>query len=255
MRKQRESSRSSARKKRERPDSISSVGRRERRHGSVIKNTSDADQVGSSGVFMKDTTKNQYVLNSFPRSGNTFLRYLLEWFGHDVELKKKHDNPIEFENVKIIKSHTYQPKIQNIIFILRHPDDSIHSNVSRAGGFGSNAGANLHEKQVKDCIELFEGILNSKKNVYTILYDDLVNDTEKILLGVFDHIGVKPVVEITAAEIEKVREKSQRFYTTKFAGKKGSQKEEFLKHLRSNEKYPYLMKLYEQCLKLHKSKE
>jgi len=78
MRKQRESSRTSARKRQvgftvkepfvdntpiekieRKPDLFSSVGRRERRPWGVIKNTSDAEQVGSSVIFIEKLHKNK----------------------------------------------------------------------------------------------------------------------------------------------------------------------------------------------------
>ena len=89
MRKQRESSRTSARKRQvgftvkepfvdntpiekieRKPDLISSVGRRERRPRGVIKNTSDAEQVGSSDYLMniqnRHSNQTIYILGNGP---------------------------------------------------------------------------------------------------------------------------------------------------------------------------------------------
>ncbi len=81
-----------------------------------------------------DVDSEKIYLCSFPRSGNSWLRYCMETYGgeptHSVYAKPKHDDSVTMgyqPNSRIIKSHEPVSQYHNVIFLYRHPFDTLLS--------------------------------------------------------------------------------------------------------------------------------
>lgn len=221
-----------------RPDSISLVGA-ERGVRGVLSKTHVTRIESSHCRYTEEdfALKENHLLLSFPRSGSTFLRYMMEWFGRGVEVNEKpnsHDEVVNLESCFIHKGHFVKDLdgYGKIIFLIRDPFECLYSNVARSTYF-TQVESMLHSvnkpqlevyqrmmEQVEKSLTNYKCVMDRKDDVLVLSYEDLISDPMSHIRRVFDFVGETPVKEITKQEVDRITEKSHQFYHTKYAGQK-----------------------------------
>lgn len=191
----------------------------------------------------KIALKQNYLLLSFPRSGSTYLRYMLEWFGRGHEVNGKPDilnEVVDLESCLIHKAHYVQglERYEKVLFLHRDPFECLYSNIARSNYLpetrflrNKRRKPSLHIykellDQVNRSIRNYECVLSREpSSVLVMTFDNLLYHPMENLLRVFDFVGEEPVKEITEAEVRRITEKSHNFYHTKYAGAKNERRE------------------------------
>lgn len=185
-----------------------------------------------SDIFADDDWKRVY-LATFPRSGNHWMRYLIEEATHIATSSVYADNPThlktlfpwgaystnhgydgtcrypEKEDFVVIKTHyplSLHPFLNPIKFIriVRHPIDSFYSYiVYNNGGIPQ---LQIKDEDVKIFINYwrkFQTYWNNEANVFTIRYEDLLLSPKEVLKETLDQIGY----QVSEEDIERAIDK------------------------------------------------
>jgi hypothetical protein len=145
---------------------------------------------------------------SFPRSGNHFVRYIVEFLtgkatvgaagfttvpGQDTPICLR-KGPECLKHVKLddriaVKSHfvdSIPENVSGLVLLVRHPIESILShryhNISRSGGFSNNFSENIINTLKQDSKNFTENLdyyEKFKKDKSIVLYEDLIGDNYK----------------------------------------------------------------------------
>ena len=186
--------------------------------------------INSNHIIARDLWENRIYLASFPRSGNHWIRYLIEeathivtssvYYGEQDAYIEEHCRNHEVKempwggycyedgyrrfcrlpsvgNSFVVKTHF--PIIERQKFdlldykltirIVRHPIDTIYSNYSTGN---SAAKFFIPKKILLDLIQSWRGFnefWNNQKNVYTVRYEDLMENPGDCLLQILKKIG------------------------------------------------------------------
>lgn len=169
--------------------------------------------------------ENSLMIASYPRSGNTWLRYLLasafyfigsgkleklehyQMYKYIPTLMQKDNKTLEAYNINgyhLVKTHSnYLPVYKSAILLYRNPVDAIISNIIfdklEMGKNVKNININFMFK-IKQYIDFHESWLkfiyaNNKKNIL-INYDSLLHDTPFIISKVLDYLNINTPIPI-----------------------------------------------------------
>jgi len=157
-----------------------------------------------------------YIINSYPRSGNHWVRYIVEWFSgqmtlgdkegeHPKDIKNKMDTPI-YKRAKILhmdinkppiakKRHfinTWDNKDAKLLLLLRDYKECIPRHLEIGNKYNLNIDNIAVKNQINnyfDIITIYDNWESNKKHVF---YEDLIycspkfDTTLKELLNFFD---------------------------------------------------------------------
>jgi Sulfotransferase domain len=185
----------------------------------------------SSEIIADDPWGNKVYLATYPRSGNHWTRYMIEestnlvtssvyrepnhntiapWGGYCLPTGYFNNCtvPKEYQPI-VIKTHypffglpsefDLQPSIITIR-VIRHPVDSFYSHHLRS--INSKPGSKIPEKTLKHFISrwtLFQEYWDSQPNVFTIRYEDMLNDPDTYFRQILQAIGY----EVDEIDIER----------------------------------------------------
>lgn len=152
----------------------------------------------------------QFFLSSFPRSGNTWVRFLIANVYNNI---RKGFDEIDFYNIheiipeyrkeekpffndfpKVFKiHHEYKPLFKNTILLLRNPFDILTSYLdlltNQRGLSISLAETAMHEKYgIKAIVEHTDSYIKNCENLLVITYENLHNNSKKELRKIFDFL-------------------------------------------------------------------
>ncbi|CAG5105020.1 Oidioi.mRNA.OKI2018_I69.chr1.g1763.t1.cds [Oikopleura dioica] len=158
-------------------------------------------------------------LTSYPGSGNTWVRYLIEEFTGYYTGSVYHDGKLfkggfkgEIEDwsegrVVITKSHTYRPKenaLADAIMLIRNPYDCFLSEFNRVISGADHTGKAetkdfMSERWVKNEFEKYAGrwyrlyanLINSGYDTLPIIYEDMKADPQKEMEKVVNFLDVR----------------------------------------------------------------
>ncbi|MCW5519197.1 sulfotransferase domain-containing protein [Aureitalea sp. L0-47] len=165
---------------------------------------------------------------SYPKSGNTWMRFLLinSVFNKDKSLVSYNDlekyipsihrsSKADIDNIKgfrIIKSHFVKKEYPKIVYLIRDGRDALVSYYFFQKDVydfqGTFAEFYFHEgygkigswdKHVKKALDYQ---INNPDNIIIIRYEDLINDTENTLINVLNFLGQKTTPKQLAWAIE-----------------------------------------------------
>jgi hypothetical protein len=181
-------------------------------------------------------------LVSYPKSGNTWMRFLLANYitGGRVDLSQSnrlipdiHYNPqdiVETLKPRIIKTHyPYTAKFKRVVYIVRDGRDVAVSYFHHLKKFGQLAAdsrfSNYLESFIKGTVGPFgqwgahvNGWLDGGKDVLFIRYEDMLADTPKALESVVRYCGLefnekKLIDSVTACSLSELRQIEKRQFS------------------------------------------
>lgn len=170
-------------------------------------------------------------LNSFPRSGNTYLSFLItninliksksdlsvnffniHQFVPDIDSGRDiGKNLLPFPNFRIIKSHAkFHKDYKFVIYILRNPFDvmlsyySFHKNLNNFNdSFSKFIRSDLYGiKNWVSHVNSWTNNLNAEKSFILIKYEDLVEDPVKELSILYEQLGLNISIDIIEKAVE-----------------------------------------------------
>lgn len=150
-------------------------------------------------------TKNEVILTSFPKSGNTWVRFLI---ANVYNLLSKKVDEIDFLNIhdiipelnstaeptslfdtmpRILKTHEqYESSFQNVILVLRNPWDTLYSYLKYLNS------------EMKVDISLAEVVRNPQYGIGAIVdhANSYLRNCEDLLIVTYENLHNKPLKEV-----------------------------------------------------------
>lgn len=130
------------------------------------------------------------LINSSPRSGHTWLQYLLLNSlknSNDVNMGATVDDFIVRTNVPVILNATFKDILQ--VSILRNPQDLIPSIVTKTmGGLGNNITSGIPMPHEMINLPSLEKLVNDQFDIYKLWSNTMIDNLDKVMAFTFEQV-------------------------------------------------------------------
>ena len=160
----------------------------------------------------KKIKDSSFIISSFPKSGNTYVRLVLQDYLYNrtdldlIDLDIPYIGKNNYKKCNLLKTHDLPNKhMKNGVFIHRDPKESTNSLFRSASRRGLNLNfliftillnlgvLHFYSSPVN---HLKKWLKHSKKNnFYVISYDELMNDSLRSFIKIIDHFGYDLKIE------------------------------------------------------------